>query len=557
MAGDGHAVTAPRETDAQLEHQPHTAAAARLAAHVMVDQGDVHLSGGSVGTSNLGLIVSTPPADDARLLASPPDGPPVDLVDTPEAGATVIRGSLLRLGALVVGTIATIASSAVVIRHLGVVDTGRWVTVMSLVVIVGLISDLGLSAVGVREYTVRPLEEGRRFLRNLLGMRVAFVVIGLAVAVAFTIVADYTTTMIAGTVLAGAGMVLFVIQQSLTIPLQARLRVGWVAAFQLLFLVGLAVEAVVLVAIGAGLLPFFALWIPITIVVLAITVRVGGAETRVLPAIHPAEWRGMLRDILPFSAAVVLSVLYFRLAQVMTSVVSTDTETGYFGVAFRILEAVTIVPPLLVSTALPILARSAQNDPGRFDYAGRRLVETMLLAGVGVALVLFLGAEFAVDLVAGDDFEPSVDVLRVLAFALMGTFVIAARGYSLLSLGRLREMLVSNAVALAVVLGAGIPLIDAHGALGAAIALVAAELALAVCYEISLTRNRPQLRPSAGFLWRAALAAAAALPVLLLGLPSLAAALAGLAVYVGVLAALGAVPPELRHALLPKGGPKA
>jgi O-antigen/teichoic acid export membrane protein len=318
-----------------------------------------------------------------------------------------------------------------------------------------------------------------------------------------------------------------------------------------MFLVGLAVEAVVLVAIGAGLLPFFTLWIPITILVLAITIQVGGSETRVLPAFHPGEWRGMLREILPLSAAVVLSVLYFRLAQVMTSVISTDTETGYFGVAFRILESVTIVPPLLVSTALPILARSARNDPDRFDYAGRRLVETMLLAGVGVALAVFLGAEFAVDLVAGDDFGPSVDVLRILAFALLGTFVIAARGYSLLSLGRLRAMLGSNAVALAVVVGAGIPLIEAHGAVGAAIALTAAELALAACYEVSLTRGRPQLRPSAGFLWRAALAAAAALPVLLLGLPSLAQALVGLAIYAGVLIALGAVPPELRHALLP------
>ena len=51
------------------------------------------------------------------------------------------------------------------------------------------------------------------------------------------------------------------------------------------------------------------------------------------------------------------------------------------------------------------------------------------------------GRAFAVDLVAGPHFNPSVDVLRVLAFALMGTFVIAARGYSLLSLGRLRSML--------------------------------------------------------------------------------------------------------------------
>src|SRR6266542_3313905 len=85
-------------------------------------EANVPVSVGSI--SNLGHIVSTPPADDAPVLASPPDGPPVDLIDTPEAGATVIRGSLLRLGGLAVGTLATVASSAVVIRHLGVVDTG-------------------------------------------------------------------------------------------------------------------------------------------------------------------------------------------------------------------------------------------------------------------------------------------------------------------------------------------------------------------------------------------------------------------------------------------------
>lgn len=458
----------------------------------------------------------------------------------------------MRLGGLVLGTIATVASSAVVIRHLGVIDTGRWVTVMSLITIVGSISDLGLSAVGVREYSVRPRPEGVRFLRNLLGMRVAFVLAGIAVAVAFAAAAGYTAAMVVGTVVAGAGMILFVLQHSLTIPLQVHLRFGWIASLQLLFQVGVAVEAVMLVAVGAGLLPFFALWTPILVVVLVITIAVGGQETRILPAIHALEWRGMLRQILPYSAAVVFSVLYFRLAQVMTSLLSTGTQTGYFGVSFRILDSITGIPPLLVSSALPVLARAARNDPDRFDYASRRLVETMLLVGVGIALAVFLGARFAVDLVAGPHFKPSVDALRILAFALLGTFVISARGYSLLSLGRLRAMLVSNMVALAVVFAVGVPLISAHGAEGAAIALVAAELALACCYEISLTRGRAQLRPGAGFLPRAALAAAvAAVPVLVLGLPSLAAAIAGLAIYAVVLVALGAIPPELRHALLP------
>ena len=111
--------------------------------------------------------------------------------------------------------------------------------------------------------------------------------------------------------------------------------------------------------VGAGLLPFFALWAPVLVPVLVLTAYVGGRETRVLPAVDTQEWRKVLRQILPYSAAVVLSVLYFRVVQIMISLLSSGTQTGYFGVAFRILETVTTVPPLVVSSALPILARSA------------------------------------------------------------------------------------------------------------------------------------------------------------------------------------------------------
>jgi O-antigen/teichoic acid export membrane protein len=506
--------------------------------------------------SNLARIAPTRPADHEPTVGGLP--PEVDLVDTPEAGPSVIRGSLMRLGGLIAGTLATVASSAVIIRHLGVVDTGRFVTVMALVVIVGSLSDLGLSAVGVREYTVRPRDQAVRFLRNLLGMRIAFVLVGLVIAFVFTLVAGYPSTMVIGTLLAGVGMVLYVIQQSLTIPLQSHLRFGWVASLQLIFQVAVALEGILLVLVGAGLLPFFALWAPVLVPVVALTAYVGGRETRVLPAVDTHEWRKVLRQILPYSAAVVLSVLYFRVVQIMISLLSSGTQTGYFGVAFRILETITTVPPLVVSSALPILARSAGSDPDRFDYAGRRLVETMMLAGVGVALIVFLGARFGVDLVAGPHFNPSVHVLQILAFALLGTCVIAARGYALLSLGALRAMMISNAIALCIVFAAGIPLISAHGATGGAIALTAAELTLALCYEVSLTRGRPQLRPSLGFIARVACAAGlAVLPTILLDLSSLASALIGAVIYALALLLLRAVPVELRQALFPNRTPAA
>jgi O-antigen/teichoic acid export membrane protein len=501
-------------------------------------------------------MVSTLPAGSSPALAGTPDDTQVDILDTSQAGPSIIRGSLLRLGAYLLGTLATVVSSAVVIRHLGLVDTGHFLTVTALVTIVATVSDLGLTGFAVRDYASGPRADGRSFLRNLLGIRLVLALGGLCIAVLFGVLVGYPTVMVLGTVIAGFGMVFLVVQDGCSVPLQVSLRFGWVAGLQLVVQVGVAIEAVLLALAGAGLLPFFAMQLPIVIPVLVVTVLVGGHDSRLTPSLDTAQWRRMVGRILPFSAAVVLSVVYFQIAQIMVSLLSSPTQTGYFGVSFRVLMSFTTLPPLLVSSALPLLARAARDDEERFNYASRKLVETMMLAGCGLALALFLGASFPIDVIAGSGYAHSVEVLRILAVALLGTFVIGARGYALLSLDRLRAMLGCNAIALTVVLACGVPLISVYGAKGAAIALVAAELTLGLSYERALSHKRPALRLDPGFVIRAAAATLLAGAVAsVISLPAVAAAALGVALYVAALLALGIIPAEIREALFRRRQP--
>ncbi len=490
------------------------------------------------------------PVDSPAPSAEPEPALSTDILDTSQAGPTVIRGSLMRLIGQVMSMLVAVVTSAIVIRYLGVVNTGRYVTVTSLVVIVASISDFGLSAVGVREYSVRNRMEGRRFLRNLLGMRLVFITCGVLIAVVFAASVGYTSTMVLGTALAGAGWILYVVWESLAIPLQVKLRFGWVSFLQFLTQAGVAVGVALLALAGASLLPFFGVQLLVMVPVVLLTLMMGGSESRALPAASVREWRQMASQVVTYSAAVVLSVLYFRISQIMVSLLSTGAQTGYFGVSFRILDSLSIIPPLLVSSALPVLARAARDDAQRFAYASLRLVEAMIVVGVGVAIVIFLGAPFIVHLIAGQHFGPSIEVMRIQAFALVGTFVIASRGYALLSLGRMRAMLISNALAFSVVIGAGIPLIMSDGARGAAIAMTAAELLLALSYELAITRGRSELRAEATFVARVIVAAVlACVPVVILGLPSLVMAVVAAVVYGGAVLALRVVPAELLDAL--------
>ena len=92
----------------------------------------------------------------------------VGILDTPQVGPKVIRGMAIRGLGYAVSVLLGVISAAIALRYLGVVDSGRLITVFAIVTIAGGVSDVGLSSLAVREYaTTRPFERDD-FMRNIL-----------------------------------------------------------------------------------------------------------------------------------------------------------------------------------------------------------------------------------------------------------------------------------------------------------------------------------------------------------------------------------------------------
>jgi O-antigen/teichoic acid export membrane protein len=184
-----------------------------------------------------------------------------ELLDTPEAGPTAVRGGVFRLAGYGIGVLLTVGSAALLFRHLGVGDGGRYVTALALVALVSGVTELGLTAVGVRELATRPREERTMVMRNLLGLRLVLTAAGAAVAVGFAALVGYTEAVVLGVALAGAGAVATAVQSTLGVALTAGLRFGWITVLELLrqvlTVVGIAVglaAALWLTRLLAGLL---------------------------------------------------------------------------------------------------------------------------------------------------------------------------------------------------------------------------------------------------------------------------------------------------------------
>lgn len=481
--------------------------------------------------------VLIPPSDD-------------DVLTSAEAGGKVIRGSVWWVGASGTGILVGVATAALLLRHLGVAESGRYVTVLSLVAIPVAVADLGLNVSGSRELALRSPEERPALLANILGQRLAIMPATLLLVVAFAALAGYPSRMVVGTALAGTGALIVALGHALLLRVTVELRNAGPAFVEFVRQIVTLVGVAILVVLDAELTPFFALQIVAGVAVIALIPSVVGAGAFLLPRFDRGVQRVLLRTAFPMAAALALGQIYFRLVIVLMSIISNPVETGYFGGSLRAMEALVNIPILVAGVALPLLAAAARDDRARLRYAIEGLSKGAIVAGVLAILVAIRAAEPVMAIIGGPAFRPAGAVLRIQVGTLVFIALYQIWTASLLALGRQKDLILTNLVGLLGVAVFAAALVPEFGAKGGATASVLGDALLACLIYWRLHAAAGRMMVEGGFLGRVAVAAAvASLALLIPGLPDLvAAALVG-ALFLGVGHLVGILPEELGDAL--------
>jgi O-antigen/teichoic acid export membrane protein len=305
-----------------------------------------------------------------------------------------------------------------------------------------------------------------------------------------------------------------------------------------------------LVALGAHLTPFFGVLVVTGLVLIALVPLVDRNHPYMMPRLRRSEQLRLLRISVPMAVALVLSELYFRLVIVLMSLVSSPRQTGYYGGSLRAMDSLIELPGLLVGVAMPLLATAGRDDHDRLRYAIRGLNQVAVITGVGVVLVTVRIAVPLMRVIGGHQFGPAGAVLRIQVGALLFIALGQIWSSSLFALGRQRELILTNVLALAAVAVYAGVLVPEFNAQGGAVAGVLGDATLAVLIYWRLRRVTGQVLVAPGFLARVVVAAAVAVvPLLLSGLPNLVAAVLSGIVFIAVGELVGMVPPEVHEAL--------
>lgn len=484
------------------------------------------------------------------LNIGPQDAGEPDILRTTAAGPRAVRGGAILTLSYSTGSLITALASIVVVRYLGIIEFGQYVTVMAIVAVVSGLSDAGLTVVGTRELAALPPgPERRAVLADLAGIRLAITPLAVAAAVGFAVIVGYPQEIVLGVLVAGAGLALIAGPLALFTRLPVEMHNGRLAAGDLLRQSVISISLIAFALGGAALDLFFFSQIIAGLAVIAATPLLVGRSGLVRPTMRRHSWRRLLSRSIPLAIAYTLSLVYFRVLLIILSLTASATETGIFGTSLRTLELLLGLPILALGAALPVLT-AARADFPRFRYQVQRLTETAILAGAFVAVVVCLAAEPIVEVIGGSDYDAVPDVLRVHVFAFIPLFFGYLGQIVLLALDRQQLLIRVNAIAIVFLIAVGMVVVPRYEAPGAAWAAVGCECFLAMIIYVVLRRQPEGIAPSLGGIWRVAVATVAALGAgMLSGLSPIPGTILGVSIFVALAYLLRAIPVELADAL--------
>jgi O-antigen/teichoic acid export membrane protein len=466
----------------------------------------------------------------------------------PVAGGSVLRRVAWNTAAQAAGKALVLgiglASVVVTTRYLGSAGYGKVALAFAFIQMLGVLADVGLLTVVVREISRDPAQTDR-LVGNALVLRLALSLVTLALAVIASLVLPWDREVRVAVLIAGVPFVLGLANSALVAVLQARLRMDRAAVADVVGRAASFAALVMAVSLDAGFYAVVGTAAVGAAVTLVITWAIVRREAHPVPRADYPVWRSLLLAALPIGAALAVSEVFFRLDTLLVSAFRSYHEVGLYSLSYRMVELIAILPAIVMTSVFPLLSSYLQDDRGRarrtIDAAG----DLFVAVGVPIAAGGLIVAPDLVTAIGGDEFADAADALRILLFAVALAFVSGLFGHALIAGGRQASALRLGLIALGFNLVLNLAAIPAWGIEGAAAVALASEVLL-VAGGFMLVRRELRLTPRFALLWRVIVAAAVMAGALALvsGWPLAALLVLGVLLYAGALWALGGLDPR-------------
>ena len=377
----------------------------------------------------------------------------------------------------------------VVSRQLGPALFGVFSFLTTVVVAANCFSNLGLDIWMLREVTKTP-SQGKQYLSNILGLKVGTSLV----------------TMV----------LIFLVFQATDLP-QTTLNLLWILSISLLFntisqtlwhygncfkefffhSVLWAASNIIKSGFGVTLVLLFHELEPLVwglVVAEAVSLVLSFCVVHhrfgpLVPKFQIEVWKDFMVRSAPIALGMIFSVLYLRLDIVMLQLMTEEKMVGFYSAAYKLFEVAVVLPHSFMLVLFPTLVEEYHSNRSQFKSRFKKALVIYSLIGGSIALTLWNFSYEIITLIYGDKFLPSIDVLKIISWAILLFFVNFLLSNMLIASGleRINTWNLVGVTVLNIILN--LVLIPLYGGIGSAWATLFCETVLIVALSLQVRKS--------------------------------------------------------------------
>lgn len=360
-------------------------------------------------------------------------------------------------------------------RYLGTEGFGILSLALSITVIFGVIVDMGLGTLMIREIA-RDRIFRDKYVSNvsLIKFFLSFLMMGLLILT--TNIIGYPSIVKNVIYLIALSVIIYAFVVVLTSVFQAYEKMSYVSAGavvnSLVMLVGTAIG----IYYSLDLLYFACIYVISNLLLLVFTIALYVWKFSFPKlSINGNFWKPTIKEALPYGIAGIFVTIYYSIDSVMLSIMIGNEVVGIYNAAYKFVFLFLSLYSVYTVAVFPVMSSFYKNSRESLKFAYERSFKYLLILSIPMSMGVTLFANQIIILIYGSDYSASVIALQILIWTIIFLFLNGLSGILLGSSNK--QIIVTKVTGLSVLLNVALNLvlIPNFSYVGASIATVFTE----------------------------------------------------------------------------------
>lgn len=319
--------------------------------------------------------------------------------------------------AKVLSTVAALVGIGFITRYLGTDGFGMYTTALAFFSLFGALGDFGLYQISTREIS-RPQADEGRIIGNVASLRLIISVLLLAITPLFVFSLHYSEQLKIAIIFVAFSNVFSSYYQVIIGLFQKRLIMDRVTLSEL---VGKIVQ-VILIYIGVRYnlgFYFIVQTLLINMIINFLLVYLFSRQfIKINLQLDKKFCKELLTQALPIGLSAIVTFIYFKADTILLSFFRPPEDVGLYGAAYKVIENISFFPAMIVGLTMPIFSFHIFNNHEKFKNIVNKNFKVFMILVIPLLIGTWFLAEGIIDLIAGQEFKASANILRIIIFAL-------------------------------------------------------------------------------------------------------------------------------------------